>query len=108
MYEARIANLHNSSAQAIANRLYRTGWQSWSTGGILERVFHLPPCNTAPQPAPARQARKVRIPPKNKPPAVGWCSWYAHGWAINEARILRQARWIAANRQLPLAYALVD
>lgn len=46
---------------------------------------------------------------KLKPPATGWCSWYAFGTNITEGKILSNARWMADhNKLLPLNYVIID
>lgn len=46
---------------------------------------------------------------KTKPPATGWCSWYAFGSNINEGKIITNAKWIAQHAQkLPLKYVVID
>ncbi|MBI4099717.1 alpha-galactosidase [Candidatus Microgenomates bacterium] len=46
---------------------------------------------------------------KIKPPATGWCSWYALGTNISEEKILANARFIAKHpKDLPLKYLIID
>lgn len=46
---------------------------------------------------------------KVKPPATGWCSWYALGTNISEEKILANANFIARHpKDLPLEYLIID
>jgi alpha-galactosidase len=86
-------------------KIISTGWQSWSNSNFL--ILKRLKCNSPPF---------VEIPPKNfrffpsklKPPAKGWCSWYAFGDDINEEEILNQVKWFSQHREIPIKYILID
>lgn len=90
-------------------KLFKSGWQSWST--TAHSWLKFPRYNFAPSLSVPVFPKKIKLEPKNKKPAYGWCSWYLHGTNINEEKILTQAHWMVKNphrRKLPLEYLLID
>ncbi len=88
----------------LSKKLLQTGWQSWSPRP--RSILRVPAWNYAP-------TKDTFLPHfqksfDRKPPAKGWCSWYAFGPHIYEKRLLAQTEWFVRHPEPPIDYIIVD
>jgi alpha-galactosidase len=88
----------------MVKKIKIVGWQAvspTSSGLFDDKYFH----------SPFGEDNKTVsiVVRKIKPPATGWCSWYAFGPDISQEKILSNASWIAKHKKtLPLEYIIID
>ncbi|QQS39211.1 glycosyltransferase [Candidatus Woesebacteria bacterium] len=86
------------------SELTATGWQSWSTKP--KGLVKFPIRNFAP-------SGKMFLPETKtiktgKKPIVGWSSWYAYWWKINEKKIIDQTKWFSQHSEIPVEFIVID
>lgn len=87
-------------------KLYKTGWQSWSWKNPDKTLIKLPTNCFPPHSADIPLSMKVDI--TLKPPAKGWCSYHAFRHNINEKLILDQAKAFHINKLDAFEYMIID
>lgn len=94
----------SDGANDIRERILKTGWQSWSPrAGKFLRWPGWNYCPIKDDYIPKLDSQRTK-----KKPVVGWCSWYAFGFNINEERIISQAEWFSKHKNIPVEYILID
>ena len=94
------------NSNKTAQRLLKTGWQSWSwdyPGGLVK----FPRFNYPFHPITNPQIPKLTNI-KLKKPARGWCSWYSYGPNINNRNINANVNWFSKNPLQSFEYILID
>lgn len=89
----------------IQEKILETGWQSWSTKPESSK-FKYPLRNFSPD--GEYYLPQVLQTRKHKKPAVGWCSWNAFWWKIDEEKILKNAEFFSKRDDIPVNYILID
>jgi hypothetical protein len=75
--------------QEELQKLFDTGWQSWSFSHPDTKGITFPPCLFPPEKVTIPSVVTVSI--KKKKPVKGWCSFYAFGTYITEEKITKEA-----------------
>lgn len=95
------------SNRALAIKLLKTGWQSWSwkyfSGCFRFPLYNFPPKAFLSIPKISLQKKQRR-----KRPVKGWCSWYAFEKNISEKIILDHARWLKKKKLAGCKTVLID
>lgn len=94
----------SAMSHSVAKKITIRGWQAVSP--VLPHPIDLPDFHS---PFGKDNTVVTVIKKRQKPPATGWCSWYAFGQKITQEKILTNARWIASHqKELPLEYIVID
>ncbi|HRI06106.1 MAG TPA: alpha-galactosidase [Candidatus Dojkabacteria bacterium] len=95
-------------SESELKKLLNTGWQSWSYSSPFTNFIKFPPLNYPPKKIKGFSHLNLEYESNLKPPAKGWCSWYAYGGRINRDLIMKQTMWFAEHKEVPIEYILVD